>query len=128
MLCCGGIYGLGESEDDRISFRKSLSELQPFSSPINFFIANENLPLKQKPLDTDEALQIIRDTKKALPETVIMVAGGREVVLKERQYEIFEAGAGAIVIGDYLTTKGEVPSKDIQKLRDMGFSFATQCH
>ena len=128
MLCCGGIYGLGESEDDRISFRKSLSELQPFSSPINFFIANENLPLKQKPLDTDEALQIIRDTKKALPETVIMVAGGREVVLKERQYEIFEAGAGAIVRGDYLTTKGEVPSKDIQKLRDMGFSFATQCH
>lgn len=128
MLCCGGIYGLGESEDDRISFRKSLSELQPFSSPINFFIANENLPLKQKPLDTDEALQIIRETKKALPETVIMVAGGREVVLKERQYEIFEAGAGAIVIGDYLTTKGEVPSKDIQKLRDMGFSFATQCH
>ena len=86
------------------------------------------MPLKQKPLDTDEALQIIRDTKKALPETVIMVAGGREVVLKERQYEIFEAGAGAIVIGDYLTTKGEVPSKDIQKLRDMGFSFATQCH
>ena len=128
MLCCGGIYGLGESEDDRISFRKSLSELQPFSSPINFFIANENLPLKQKPLDTDEALQIVRETKKALPETVIMVAGGREVVLKERQYEIFEAGAGAIVIGDYLTTKGEVPSKDIQKLRDMGFSFATQCH
>ena len=57
-----------------------------------------------------------------------MVAGGREFVLKERQYEIFEAGAAAIVIGDYLTTKGEVPSKDIKKLKDMGFTFATQCH
>lgn len=128
MLCCGGIYGLGESNDDRISFRKSLKELNPFSSPINFFISNENLKLKQKPLEADEALQIIRDTKQILKDTVIMVAGGREFVLKERQYEIFEAGAGAIVIGDYLTTKGEIPSKDIKKLKDMGFTFATQCH
>ncbi|EPZ0226787.1 radical SAM protein, partial [Campylobacter coli] len=38
MLCCGGIYGMGESEEDRLSFRKSLQELQPFSTPINFFI------------------------------------------------------------------------------------------
>lgn len=128
MLCCGGIYGLGESYDDRISLRKSLQELQPFSSPINFFIPNENLNLKQPLLSADEALQIIKDSVKALPQTVIMVAGGREVVLKERQYEIFDAGARAIVVGDYLTTKGEEPSKDIQKLRQMGFSFATQCH
>ncbi|WP_291949804.1 biotin synthase [Campylobacter sp.] len=128
MLCCGGIYGLGESQDDRISLRKSLQELQPFSSPINFFIPNENLNLKQELLDTKEALQIIKDSVKALPQSVIMVAGGREVVLKERQYEIFEAGARAIVVGDYLTTKGEEPSKDIQKLKQMGFSFATQCH
>lgn len=37
MLCCGGIYGMGESEEDRLSFRKSLQELQPFSTPINFY-------------------------------------------------------------------------------------------
>ncbi len=57
-----------------------------------------------------------------------MVAGGREVVLRERQYEIFQAGAGAIVIGDYLTTKGEEPSQDIIKLKEMGFTFASECH
>ncbi|EMK8456363.1 biotin synthase [Campylobacter upsaliensis] len=128
MLCCGGIYGMGESEEDRISFRKSLRELEPFSSPINFFIANENLNLKVPKLSADEALQIIKDSKKDLPNSVLMVAGGREVVLKDRQYEIFEAGAGAIVVGDYLTTKGEEPSKDILKLREMGFSFASECH
>jgi len=38
MLCTGGIYGVGESEADRVSFRASLKELEPFSSPINFFI------------------------------------------------------------------------------------------
>ena len=119
---------MGESEEDRISLRKSLQELEPFSSPINFFIANENLTLKASTLSVDEALGIIKESKKALPNSVIMVAGGREVVLKERQYEIFEAGAGAIVVGDYLTTKGEEPSRDIAKLREMGFTFASQCH
>ncbi|MBS4241397.1 biotin synthase [Campylobacter vulpis] len=128
MLCCGGIYGMGESEADRISFRKSLKELEPFSSPINFFIANENLNLKVPKLSADEALQIIKDSKKVLPNSVIMVAGGREVVLKNRQYEIFEAGARAIVVGDYLTTKGEEPSRDIMKLKEMGFTFASECH
>ncbi|MCH5335875.1 MAG: biotin synthase [Campylobacter sp.] len=128
MLCCGGIYGMGESEEDRISFRKSLQELKPFSSPINFFIANENLNLKVPKLSADEALNIIKESKKALKDTRIMVAGGREWVLGERQYEIFEAGAEAIVVGDYLTTKGEEPSKDIEKLKNMGFSFATKCH
>ncbi|MBZ7954559.1 biotin synthase [Campylobacter sp. W0018] len=128
MLCCGGIYGMGESFEDRISLRKSLQELQPFSSPINFFIANDNLNLKAPKLDADEALKIISDTKEALPQTVIMVAGGREIVLGERQYEIFKAGASAIVIGDYLTTKGEEPSRDIVELKKMGFTFASQCH
>ncbi|MBM0637717.1 biotin synthase [Campylobacter sp. VicNov18] len=128
MLCCGGIYGMGESEEDRYSLRKSLQELNPFSSPINFFIANENLNLKVPKLDADEALNIIRQSKQALPDCVIMVAGGREFVLEDRQYEIFQAGAGAIVVGDYLTTKGEAPSRDIMKLKQMGFTFASECH
>lgn len=128
MLCCGGIYGLGESQDDRISFRKSLKELQPFSSPINFFIANENLKLKVPKLSADEALAIIRASKEDLGDTHIMVAGGREVVLGERQYEIFENGASAVVIGDYLTTKGELASKDIENFKKRGFGFVSQCH
>ncbi|AHE93524.1 biotin synthase [Campylobacter fetus] len=127
-LCCGGIYGLGESQDDRLSFRASLKELNPFSSPINFFIPNPALKIKQPLLSTDEALEIIRDTAKTLPQCRIMVAGGREIVLGDRQYEILENGASAIVIGDYLTTSGEVASKDIEELRNRGFEFASQCH
>ena len=128
MLCVGGIYGLGESESDRVSFRKSLSELKPFSSPINFFIPNPALPIKHKMLSADEALKIVRDTKIALPNTRIMIAGGREKILGSRQYEVFDNGAEAIVIGDYLTTKGEIPSQDIAELKKRGFSFATMCH
>ncbi len=128
MLCTGGIYGIGESEADRVSFRASLKELEPFSSPINFFIKNEALSLDLPPLSADEALKIVRETKRDLPETRVMIAGGREKILGERQYEIFENGADAIVIGDYLTAKGEKASKDIEELTKRGFSFASICH
>lgn len=128
MLCTGGIYGVGESEADRVSFRASLKELEPFSSPINFFIKNESLTLDLPPLSVDEALKIVRETKRDLPETRVMIAGGREKILGNRQYEIFENGADAIVIGDYLTAKGEKASKDIEELTKRGFNFASICH
>ena len=111
-----------------MSFRASLKELEPFSSPINFFIKNEALSLDLPPLSTDEALKIVRETKRDLPETRVMIAGGREKILGDRQYEVFENGADAIVIGDYLTAKGEKASKDIEELTKRGFSFASICH
>ncbi|MCD8212906.1 MAG: biotin synthase [Campylobacter sp.] len=128
MLCCGGIYGLGESEADRISFRADLKKLEPFSSPINFFIPHSALRVRQTKLTPDEALKIIRDTKAALPDTRVMIAGGREAVLGKRQYEIFDHGVSAVVIGDYLTTKGEESSRDIAEFKKMGFQFAQKCH
>lgn len=127
-LCCGGIYGLGESEEDRVSFQDSLKTLKPFSSPINFFIQNEALPLKPKPLLADVALNIIAQTKAKMPDCRVMVAGGREAVLKERQYEIFAHGADAIVIGDYLTTKGEAALKDIRAIESLGYELVQECH
>ena len=128
MLCTGGIYGLGESEADRASLQASLKELDPFSSPINFFIPNDALRVKRPPMIADEALKIIDDTVAALPNARVMIAGGREKILGERQYEIFDHGVSAVVIGDYLTTKGEVASRDIAEFKARGFSFATLCH
>jgi biotin synthase len=53
-----------------------------------------------------------------------MVAGGRETTFKERQNEIFEAGANAIVIGDYLTTSGEAINSDKQMIESLGLKVA----
>lgn len=128
MLCTGGIYGLGESEADRASLQASLAKLDPFSSPINFFIPHGALRIKRPPMGADEALKIIDDTIRALPNARVMIAGGREKILGERQYEIFDHGVSAVVIGDYLTTKGEVASRDIAEFKARGFSFATLCH
>lgn len=128
LLCAGGIYGLGESKEDRNSFLKSLESLEPFSSPINFFHPNPALPLPQKVLDEEEALEIIKNARDALPKTRLMIAGGREMTFKTKQKEMYKAGIDAIVIGDYLTTKGEKPSRDVEFIKQLGLNIETDCH
>ena len=59
---------------------------------------------------------------------MLMVAGGRESTFKNRQCDIFEAGADAIVIGDYLTTKGQPPTQDLEMIRALGYDIAKSCH
>ena len=125
ILISGGIFGLGESQEDRIAMLASLKSLNPTSVPINFYHHNEALELEPNPLTTDEALALIRLTRKTLNEADrIMVAGGRELMFKERQAEIFENGANSIVIGNYLTTKGRLMSQDLEMLRSLGLDVA----
>jgi len=127
-LCSGGIFGMGECEEDRISMVASLKALSPASVAINFFHPNPALPLHENPLDIDTSLEIIRYVKSQLPESMVMVAGGRERMFGERQREIFSAGADSIVIGNYLTTRGNAPDKDIVMLESLGLKIAQSCH
>lgn len=127
-LCSGGIFGLGESKEDRESFIESIKELSPATMPLNFYHPNPALPLQANPLSEEEALEIITRVRKALPETMLMVAGGREITFKSRQSDIFAAGADAIVIGDYLTTKGQAPTEDLEMIRSLGYKIAKSCH
>ena len=119
-LCSGGIFGIGESFAQRLEFLKALRSLSPHSTPLNFFIANENLPIKTPRLSREEALECIVLAREMLPEAILMLAGGREVVFGENQREIFECGIDSIVLGDYLTVGGELPHKDIAMLGGYG--------
>ncbi|BCD60954.1 MULTISPECIES: biotin synthase [unclassified Nitratiruptor] len=127
-LCTGGIFGLGETDKQREEFIEQIASLKPMSIPINFYHPNTALPLPQRVVEPSEALSIIQTMRKRVPDAMIMVAGGRELVFGERWPEILDAGANAIVIGDYLTTKGERPDKDIQTLQKLGIEIATSCH
>jgi len=126
-LCAGGIFGLGEDEEDRVSFLNSLKELEPDSIPLNFFHPNQNLPLHQKLFDIELGLQCISLTRKMFPDTRIMVAGGREITFRKRWPEIFAAGANSIVIGNYLTTKGNQVTNDIETIKQLGYNIAKSC-
>ncbi len=129
VLITGGIFGLGETQEDRISMLKSLASLKPTSVPINFYHHNEALELKPNSLSVDEALSLVKLTRESIPNAQrIMVAGGRELMFDQRQNEIFENGANAIVVGNYLTTKGREASKDLDMLQSLHLEVASKIH
>jgi biotin synthase len=128
-LCTGGIFGMGEREADREDLLRSVASLRPDSVPLNFYIPNPALPIPERTIDREGALAVIRRTRELLPELpLLMVAGGREQLFSGHEEMMFGAGANAIVIGNYLTTPGEAPDRDRQRLRELGYPVATECH
>ena len=128
-LCCGGIFGMGETQKDRLNMLKSIKELEPLSVPINFFHPNKALPINKNNISRDESFNLIKLTRETLgDEVMIMVAGGRENMFQEQQYEIFKYGANSIVIGNYLTTNGKVASLDLDNLEKLNLSIAKDCN
>ncbi len=127
-LCSGGIFGMGEDADDRDELIRAIVSLEPNSVPINFFLPNKALPIKSSNLTQDEALTIIKGIRDGLgAEPIVMIAGGRESMFEGNERKMFAAGANAIVIGDYLTTKGEDALKDIEMIKDLGFDIGIKC-
>jgi len=127
-LVCGGIFGLGETQEDRVSMINSIKSLNPMNVPINFFHPNEALPIVKNSISKDEAFKLIKLVKETIPDAhKIMVAGGREVMFGEDQYEIFKYGANSFVIGNYLTTQGNMAKNDIETLEKLGYKIAQSC-
>jgi biotin synthase len=125
VLISGGIFGLGETEEDRVSMLESLKSLNPTSVPVNFYHHNEALELEPNSLTVDEALQLVKLTRQTIPHAErIMIAGGRDLMFGERQNEIFAYGANSIVLGNYLTTSGRVMSKDLDMLKSLHLEVA----
>lgn len=120
-LCCGGIIGMGESREQRLELAFSLSELEPEEVPINILIGRENTPLAGlEPLDPLEAIKTIAVWRFIMPRTILKIAGGREVHLKDKDRLALKAGANGIITGGYLTTGGNKPTEDIAMIREIG--------
>ncbi len=127
-LCSGGIFGMGETAADREALLDAIVSLQPESVPLNFYHPNPALPIKTRNISYEEALAIIRQARTLLgEERLLMVAGGRELLFSGKEKAMFEAGANAIVIGNYLTTKGEAPDRDRAIIEKLGYKVATDC-
>ncbi len=128
-LCSGGIFGMGETKEDRDSLLQAIASLSPESTPLNFYHPNPALPIKTRNIELNEALAIISKARKLLGEDkLLMVAGGRELLFTTQEQAMFDAGVNAIVIGDYLTTNGISPSNDLTMLQTLGYKVATECH
>lgn len=119
QVCSGGIFGLGESLEQRMEMGLSLRELDVDSVPLNFLNPVVGTPLAGSehlaPLD---CLRIICLYRYLMPQKRITICGGREKNLREFQSAIFMAGASGMMIGNYLTTSGRNQETDMQLLKD----------
>lgn len=127
-VCCGGLFGLGESWEDRICFADELRRVQIDNIPINFLYPHPGTPLAKQPvMSPEEALRIIAIFRHILPSATLRICGGRVSVLKERQYDIFAAGANALMTGNYLTIAGAGVEQDIDAIRHLGLTIDPAC-
>ncbi len=119
-VCAGGIIGLGESEHDRYLMARDLAELEVDSCPINILVPIAGTPLEgQKRIALEEIFRTVAMWRIMLPHAAIRIAGGREKVLKDLQSLAFMAGADAMLIGGYLTTRGRPPEEDIAMAKEL---------
>lgn len=120
-VCSGGIFGLGETPEQRVEMAFTLKELGIDSVPLNLLNPIAGTPLENsKPLPPLEILRAYAVYRFILPKAQIRTAGGREVNLRDLQALALNGGASGIMIGGYLTTGGRAPEKDLQMLQDMG--------
>ena len=121
-LCCGGIFGMGETWEDRLDLALLLrDEVRPAVVPLNFLHPIAGTLLEgAKPLDPMEILQTIAVFRFLLPDADLLIAGGREANLRDLQSWMFYAGATSAIVGDYLTTRGRAAQDDLRMISDLG--------
>ncbi len=120
-LCSGGVFGVGETWEDRIDMAFTLAEIQPESVPINMLKAIKGTPLEErKILSKDEVRRIIAIFKYILPKSSIRFAAGRDV-LDDTGIACFEGGSNATITGDMLTVKGISVEEDVRNIEKLGY-------
>jgi biotin synthase len=125
-LCSGGILGLGESMEDRVSMALSLRDAGVDSVPINFLMPIAGTPLGNvRPIDPLNALHSIALFRFVLPDKEIRVCAGRGSALRQLHPLIFLAGADGFMIGNYLTRTGLDPKDDLAMIADLGLRVRT---
>lgn len=120
-LCSGGIIGMGEADRDIVRMALALRELQVESLPVNFLNPIDGTPLAGSwQLNPRRCLKALCMFRFVNPKSEIRIAGGRELHLRSMQ-AMGLYPANSIFVGDYLTTKGQVPELDYKMIEDLGF-------
>ncbi len=121
FVCCGGIFGLGESAEDRVELSMTLKDLGVDAIPVNFLNPVEGTPAEGvRDLSPMDCLRILAMLRLCHPAREIVVCGGREANLRHLQPLMFAAGASGTMLGNYLTTSGRSAELDRQMIADLG--------
>ena len=120
-VCSGGIFGMGETFEDRIDMFFDLYNLGIKSVPINVLNPIKKTPFENnKVLSQEEIKRIVAIARFILPNAFIRLAGGR-FLFKDKCASVFSCGANATITGDMLTTSGTLIEDDLNTIKQLGF-------
>jgi biotin synthase len=123
-VCCGGILGMGENEEDRLLLLAELAALDPppESIPINCLVPISGTPLaKAAPVESIQLVRLIATARIAFPKARVRLSAGRDRMSRELQVLCFLAGANSIFFGEtLLTAPNPAASEDAELFRAMG--------
>jgi biotin synthase len=123
-VCCGGILGMGESEEDRIGLLQQLANLEPHpeSVPINMLVRSPGTPLAEaEELDPLVMVRTIATARILMPKSRVRLAAGRRLMSDEAVALCFLAGANSIFTGEkLLTTPNPSEDEDAALLKNLG--------
>jgi biotin synthase len=106
-VCCGGIIGMGESDEDRIGLLHQLATFDPHpeSVPINLLVRVEGTPLAgAEDIDPLIMVRTIAAARLLMPSSRLRLSAGRRSLTREAVALCFLAGANSIFVGDKLLT------------------------
>jgi biotin synthase len=123
-VCCGGILGMGESDEDRLGLLWQLATLDPHpeSVPINVLVPVEGTPLGDRAaIDPLALVRVIATARILMPASMVRLSAGRRSLSREAVALCFVAGANSLFIGDkLLTTPNPEPDDDYELMRQLG--------
>ncbi len=119
-VCAGGLLGLGEAAEHRLSLAREITALEVNSVPLNVLVPIKGTPLYGAPgLSVSEVIRTIAIFRLLMPTTPLRLAGGRDTILRDFQGLAFMAGADAMLTGGYLTVRGRPVQEDIRMVNEI---------
>lgn len=118
-LCCGGIVGMGETDNDRIEFLHELTLLpvSPESIPVNQYVPVEGVPLSEKANgNIFSMVRVIATARILFPGSYIRLSAGRKQMSYAEQTLCFMAGANSVFTGDKLLTQNNATATSDNEL------------
>ena len=126
-ICCGGIFGLGESPVDRIDMALAIREMDVDGIPLNVLMPIPGTPLEKLPImQPAEVAKSFALFRLLNPAKMIKFAAGRETNMKDFQGLLMLSGVNALMTGGYLTTRGRSVAEDkefIERLKPFSFTW-----
>ena len=107
QICCGGILGMGETDEQLVEFAFALKEVAPDSIPVNVLHPIKGTPLGESGiLDPERVIDSVAILRLVNPSTPLRFAGGRRDMSDETAAMCIYVGMSAGIAGPLLTTPG----------------------